>query len=171
MLIASIFIVVGIIAVVVGFTAFFGAPYLPSRRRDIAVLFDEVFPISEKDLVVDMGSGDGVVLREASRRGARAFGIEMHPLFYWISKWLSKSDAKVQVKLGDAWTTPLPSETSLVYIFSVKRDMKRVEKHLQAEANRIGKALVLASYGNTIVGRTARRSLGAFHLYEFTPLQ
>ena len=68
------------IAIIVGFSAFMGAPYLPSHRRDVARAFDELYPLSSSDVLLDIGSGDGVVLRQASKRGARAIGYEIHPL-------------------------------------------------------------------------------------------
>ena len=68
------------IVILVGFSAFTGAPYVPSHRRDVARAFRELYSLDANDVLVDIGSGDGVVLRQASQRGARAVGYEIHPL-------------------------------------------------------------------------------------------
>jgi len=96
----------------IGFVAFTGAPYVPSRRADIQRVFTELYPLSAKDLVVDIGSGDGVVLRTVSKLGARAVGYEIHPILVLISRMLSRGDGKVRVKLANFWRAPLPDETT-----------------------------------------------------------
>ena len=53
------------------FTVFFGAPYVPAKLRDVQQAFDELRPVTKHDVVLDLGSGDGKVLREVSRRGAK----------------------------------------------------------------------------------------------------
>jgi len=76
-----------------------GAPYVPSKRKDLVDAFDELYPISKNDLVLDIGSGDGIVLREVARRGGRAVGIEINPILVLISKWLSRSDVPVHTPM------------------------------------------------------------------------
>ena len=99
--------VVAIIVVLVGFVAFTGAPYVPSKRRDVARAFEELYKLTAKDVLVDIGSGDGVVLREAARHGANAVGYEIHPLLVLVAKVLSRGNAHVHVKLANFWRTPL----------------------------------------------------------------
>ncbi len=162
--------IVGGIFVLLGFSAFLGAPYVPSRRKDLGVLFEELHPIGRKDLVLDLGSGDGVVLREASRRGAQAVGFEVHPLFVYISRFLSRGDRNVSIQLANVWTTPFPDGVTLVYAFSVARDGKRLTRKVQREANRLGRTLTLVCYGNPLPKREPVRLHGAYELYEFRPL-
>ena len=61
-------------------TALRGAPYVPSRRQDIDRAFTELYHISKEDHLVDLGSGDGVVLRQAAKKGASASGFEINPV-------------------------------------------------------------------------------------------
>lgn len=161
---------VGTLVVFLGLSVFFGAPYVPSHRRDIKRLFDELTPVGEGDVVLDIGSGDGVVLREASRRGARAIGYEIHPLFVGISKVLSLGDARVIVRWANAWTAPFPEEVTLVYAFAVGRDGKRLTNKVQREADRLGRPLVLVCYGNPLPAMNPERVFEAYHLYRFEPL-
>ena len=95
-----IFAAIAAVVLLFGFVAFTGAPYVPSRRRDLQKAFDELYRLKKTDMLVDIGSGDGVVLREASRRGARAIGYELQPLLVLISRWLSRHDEKVSVRVA-----------------------------------------------------------------------
>jgi SAM-dependent methyltransferase len=159
--------ILGTLVVVIGISVFFGAPYVPSHHRDIRRLFDELTPVGEGDVVLDIGSGDGVVLREASRRGARAVGYEIHPLLVWISRALSWGDTHVEIKWTNAWTAPFPDDVTLIYAFAVGRDGKRLARKVQREAERLHRPLTLVCYGNPLPNRDPVRSFEAYHLYLF----
>src|SRR5680860_1758140 len=83
------------IAIFFGAVVFRGAPYVPSQKFYINQALRELYPISNKDLLIDIGSGDGVVLREASKLGARAIGYEINPFLVIISRLLSRKDNRV----------------------------------------------------------------------------
>lgn len=163
-------LVIGVLVVIVGLSVFFGAPYVPTRRQDIKQLFDELYPLTSSDVVLDIGSGDGVVLREASRRGARAVGYEIHPLFVAISKLLSRNDPRTTIKFTNAWREPFPKEVTLVYAFSVGRDVRRLADKVQFETNRLKRPITFVCYGNPLPNRQVDMQRGAFNLYRFEPL-
>lgn len=154
-----------------GFVVFRGAPYVPSHRRQVMRAFKELRPLDKTDVIVDAGSGDGIVLRLASLQGAKAVGYELNPLLVLISKVLSRHDSRVRVKLGDFWQVSLPEETTLIYGFMVERDMRKLAKKLQREADRLGKSFDFICYGSSIPGKEPVKRLGAHHLYRFEPLQ
>jgi len=162
--------IVGAIVVFIGMSVFFGAPYVPSHHKDVKRLFDELAPVSKGDTVLDIGSGDGLVLREASRRGARAVGYEIHPLFVGISKLASLGDSRVHVRWANAWTAPFPKKVTLIYAFAVGRDGAKLAEKVQHEANILGRPLTLVCYGNALPARIPTRSFEAYHLYVFEPL-
>lgn len=155
----------------VGFVAFTGAPYVPSRRADIQRVFTDLYPLSAKDLVVDIGSGDGVVLRTVSKLGARAVGYEIHPILVLISRILSRGDDKVRVKLANFWRAPLPGETTAVYTFGEARDIAKMYARVQQEATRLGRPLTFISYAFNISGITPDASDKSYFLYVVKPLQ
>ena len=152
------FYVVGGIIALLGFSVFFGAPYVPSRRRDLKRMFDELYPLSAKDTVIDVGSGDGIILREASRRGAKAVGYEISPLLVVISKWLSRRDKKVTITMANFWLAKFPKATTVIYAFSVERDAKKLTKKIQSESNRLNKPLILICYGSPLPKKPAERT-------------
>jgi hypothetical protein len=163
--------IVGALILLLGFSVFFGAPYVPSRRRDLRRMFDNLYPLSSSDVLIDVGSGDGIILREVSRRGARAIGYEISPLLVAISKWLSRRDERVSILLANFWQTSFPESATVIYAFSVERDANKLKKKIQDEANRLRKPLTLICYGSPLPKTTELRSFEAYHLYQFHPLQ
>ena len=154
-----------------GFVVFFGAPYVPSKKSDLARAFDELYPLGENDTLVDIGSGDGIVLREATKRGARAVGYEINPLLVVISRWLSRSSPGVSVHLESFWKATLPKETTVIYTFGDSRDIAKMTKKVQETANAIGRPIAFISYGFEAPELPIKKHVGAHYLYEVTPLQ
>lgn len=149
-----------------GFMAFTGAPYVPSKRREVRQVFLKLYPLSSRDVLVDIGAGDGVVLREASRRGARAIGYEINPALVLVAKWLSRTDSRVSVRLANFWHTQLPNDTTVVYVFGDGRDIGNIYKRVQAEASRCGRHLMLISYGFEVKDAKPLRRYKAYFLYK-----
>jgi len=87
---------------------FLGAPYLPSNTRSFQAVLDHIQPNivgrQKSPRLVDIGSGDGRLVREAAKRGFSALGIEMNPWLVGISRirnW--KSPMSQKILLGNAW--------------------------------------------------------------------
>ncbi|WP_408996128.1 class I SAM-dependent methyltransferase [Streptomyces caniscabiei] len=154
-----------------GATVFRGAPYVPSKKRDLTRAFDDLYVLSAKDIVVDIGSGDGIVLREASRRGAKAVGYELNPVLVAVSRWLSRHDDRVAVHLADFWHVSLPNNTTVVYTFGESRDIEKMARKVADEAARLERRLYFISYGFRLRDQESIRTIGAHHLYQFDPLQ
>ncbi len=160
-------IVAGALVAFIGLGALFGAPYVPSHRRELKRLFKEELKAETGALLVDLGSGDGAVLREAARAGVRSIGVEIHPVFYLLSLWLTWRYRRLAtVKYGDMWRYRPPSGVSYVYVFSVSRDMGRLVKHLEREARRLGHPFVLICHGPAPKDLKPTRVTGAFSFYK-----
>lgn len=164
-----IFTIAVVVAIALGFVVFFGAPYVPSKRRELERALDELYPVGEADVLVDVGSGDGIVLREAARRGVQhAVGYELNPIFVGLSWLLSRKYKNVRVRLGNMWQVKFPQDTTVVYAFAVARDGAKLARKMQAEARRLGRPLLLMTYGlPTLPGKEPDRRLGAHALYRF----
>ncbi len=154
-----------------GFVVFFGAPYVPSKKRDLKKAFDDLYPLTKSDLLVDIGSGDGVVLRMVSERGAKAVGYELNPILVLISRFLSRRHPGVTTVLADFWRVQLPDDTTVVYTFGESRDIKKMAAKVQSEATRLNKKLTFISYGFAVPGMEPTRQTRAHFLYSITPLQ
>ena len=159
------------VVIVFGFVVFRGAPYVPSRKRQLAEAFDVLYRLTDQDLLVDIGSGDGIVLREAAKRGAAAIGYELNPVLVLISRFISRRQPLVRVYLADFWFVQLPRETTVVYVFGESRDIKKMAQKVADEATRLNKKLFFISFGFAVPDIAAVKKVGAYYLYEFTPLQ
>ena len=163
---------VGIIILIFGFVVFFGAPYVPSHKKQVERALKELYDLQSSDLLIDVGSGDGIVLRMAARKGAKAVGYELNPILVLISTLLARSyGSKIRIHLADFWHVALPEETTVVYVFTVERDVAKITSKIQAETNRLSHPLFLISYGASFPTMKPVRTIGAHHLYSFTPLQ
>jgi len=163
-------VIAGVIILGFGFMVFFGAPYVPSRRKYIRRIFEHV-GVGPDDVLIDVGSGDGVVLRTASSYGARAIGYEINPVLVLVARLLSASDSRVSVRLTNFWRTLLPNDTTIVYAFSVSRDEAKLTKLLQREAERLKRPLKLICYASPLKSKKAEDMFDAYHIYTFRPLQ
>lgn len=166
-----LFWVVIIFIVLLGWVVFFGAPYVPARIAHVRKAFDELYDLKPNDLLVDLGSGDGKVLREAVKRGVRAVGYELNPVLVIVSKFLERNQPKVTTKLANMWQVALPGDTTIIYVFTDGRDAGKLAKKIQSEATRLKKPLHVLSYGFELpIGKQVGKNNSHF-LYKFTPLQ
>ena len=162
--------IIGAIVLLFGFVIAFGAPYVPSHRRDVRRVFTHL-KVGRKDTIVDIGSGDGIVLREAAKRGARGVGYELNPLLVLVSYLISLGDKNIRIHLANFWNVQLPKETTIVYSFATLRDRKKLAQKIQAESNRLKRPIQLLCYGNPFEDRQPDESYEAYSLYRFQPLQ
>ena len=150
-------------------TALFGAPYVPSLRKEVKLAFIELYPIRPTDVVVDLGAGDGKVLMEAARLGAHCYGVELNPLLALIAKLRLGSAGRVAV--ANMWSYQLPGDVTLVYAFSVSRDTAKLQRYMQREADRLKKSITLMTFGAGIPDKKPLTHRKAHTLYTFIPLQ
>lgn len=145
---------------------FRGAPFVPTRSRDIADLFS-LHRFKKGDVLVDLGSGDGRVLMEAARRGIVSVGYELNPFLALYSRIRLRDVPLATVKLEDFWTTKLPKETAVVFVFLARPFMAKLDNKLSREASRLGHDILLISYGVRILGKTPETQRGGFLTYRY----
>ncbi len=154
---------------VFGGVVFRGAPYVPSHRRYARLALTKLYHLKPDDVLVDLGSGDGTVLRLAAKKGARAIGYELNPILVLISKFLARGDKRQSTVLADLWLIDFPAETTVVYIFSVTRDAAKLTAKLQKHATKHGRPLWCITYGTGLKGKQPSKTLHAHNLYLFEP--
>lgn len=163
------YILAGIV-LLAGFMVFTGAPYVPSMPKEVRRALTTLYRLRSTDVLVDIGSGDGLVLRIAREQGARAVGYEINPVLVGISRWLSRRDKGVHVYVANFWRRPLPNDTTVVYTFGDDRDIRRMYERVVEEATRIGRPIWLISYGFKVPKVSPVRQEGAHLLYRCEPL-
>jgi SAM-dependent methyltransferase len=133
------FSAVGFLLVAIfGFTAIYamvgGAPFVPMTRRHLADVM-ALAQISPGEKVVDLGSGDGRVLRAAARAGAQADGWEISPYFCLWSGVLSRLTGlgdRARTHLGSYWSESF-HEADVVTIYLLPFHMARMAEKLKSE--------------------------------------
>lgn len=155
--------------VLFGYVVFFGAPYVPSLKKEVRAAFSELYPLSAKDCVVDLGSGDGTVLRIAKQFGVRRLvGYELNPVLALISRLIVGREASIRVR--DMYKVKLPDEVTLVYVFSVSRDRKKLDRYFVREADRLGRPITVMTFGSKLPDeRQPDAERNGHTLYTVTP--
>lgn len=146
---------------------FRGAPYVPTHKARALKALD-VLDLPQGATLVDLGSGDGVVLKLAAQRGLRAVGYELNPFLCVISYircWPLRKQVTVQWR--DFWLSSLPPTTDAVFIFLAGPYMKRFAGKIGREAAALGRPVKVVSYGFLIPGHTEYLADGDLHFYLF----
>jgi hypothetical protein len=150
-----------------------GAPWAPTRLPSVRRAFDDI-GIGRDDLVVDLGAGDGSILREAVSRGARAFGYELSPVMWLIGCTRMLRKKRISIHYGNFFNKKLPSDTTVVFLFLMPKHMERVGKYIVSQ-NLTKNTLVLSyafPFKNVSSTRTYREPKCApLYLYEVGELR
>lgn len=120
-LLVELFILIGVSIYGAGllFSAFKGAPYVPTAKNEI----DEVLKkarLKKGKKFVEFGSGDGRIVRQAAKRyGVVGIGVEINPLLIWWSRLLARRDGTahyVSFLKTDVFAYPL-HDVDYLYVF------------------------------------------------------
>ncbi len=146
---------IGVIVLIFCLTAFTGAPYLPSHRRDVRRIFREGRRLTSDDIVLDIGAGDGVVLVEAAKLGAKAIGYEINPILVLVARWRTrKYRDKVQVIWANAWRRKPLERITVMYAFGDGRDIGKMYKLAERQAQAQKSPLSFVSYAFSVPEKT-----------------
>jgi ribosomal protein L11 methylase PrmA len=107
------------------------SPWSPWWRtnKKIAKAMCKLAKIDKKDVIYDLGSGDGQALLEAAKLGARGVGIEIDPFRAWISKIvfrLNGVDKKIKVERKNFFSADL-SQASVIFAYLVPKTLARLK--------------------------------------------
>lgn len=83
---AAAFLILEVSITIIGH--YFGAPFIRSKKDKIRAML-EIADIKPGETAVDLGSGDGSLVIEAARAGAKGIGVEINPLLVWYSRFKS----------------------------------------------------------------------------------
>ena len=165
---AIIALIIVILIPFLSFTAFTGAPFVPSKPGDVRKAFTKLYSLSEKDFLIDLGAGDGLVQKIAAEHGASSLGIELNPLFALIAHLrLRKYAARILCR--NFYKVSFPPETTVVYVFGDSRDINKIFDKIQREATRLKKPLYVISYAFDSVAYLPVENSGPYFLYKIIP--
>ena len=154
-----------VLVLVFSLVIFFGAPYLPTLKKRIDDAF-ELLDLKPGDTLLELGSGDGRVLRRAAQMGIKGIGYELNPLLVWysqISCWRYRK--LVTFKCRNFWQVKLP-ECDGIYVFLLDKYMQKLDTKIIQETDM---QIKLVSYAFKIPGRNPIAKKGGLMLYEYKP--
>lgn len=158
-----IFAVFSVLVLLFGFVLLFGAPYLPTRKKQTEAALD-LLDLKKGETLYELGCGDGRVLKLAARRGLQAVGYELNPLLVLIA-WLHTYRYRKQVKVvwGNFWRADL-SRADGVFVFLLDRFMDKLDKKLARE---VRKPLKLVSFAFKIPDKKIEKYRDGMFLYKY----
>jgi SAM-dependent methyltransferase len=108
-----------------------GALYVSTSRAKIAAFINAV-PMKADQTLVDLGCGDGRVLREAQKRyGVRTIGYEINPLAYLKARLFSFGPNKIKIRHENFWEVDL-SGADIVFCYLYPDVMEKLAAKLAA---------------------------------------
>ncbi len=122
-----------------------GAPYVPTKDYKIKIMM-EMAAIQPGEMVYDLGSGDGRLVRLAARAGADAHGFEINPLLnLWglLLNWGSGTGGRAHLHWRNLYSVDW-SKPDVVFIYLFPRPMALLEKRLRARLKRGARVVVSA---------------------------
>ncbi len=127
-----------------------GAPYVPILKRDSDALF-KLAGLETGQTIIDLGCGDGRLLRTAAQQGIRGIGYEINPFMVIVAKIVCWRYRKlVSIRLANLWRIELP-RADVIYVFLMPQHMKRLDKRLQEQIKHPTKVV---SFAFAIPGKT-----------------
>ena len=115
-LFAVIFLIFEIYVVIIGHIK--GAPYVRSSRKKIDAMIT-MAEIRPGEVVIDLGSGDGSLLIESAKKGARVIGIDINPFLCAYARWRIRRNGlakRITVICGDFRNYPL-KDADIVFVY------------------------------------------------------
>ena len=144
-------------AVLTGYSALIGAPFLPTPARLIKMVFEEA-GLKKGNKIYDLGSGTGKTLIIAEKYfGATAVGFELSPVLYVISKIniFLRGDKNSKVILGNFYNQNI-SDADMIFIFLMPRSIERLKSKFEKE---LRKGTKVISYAFEMKGWNPKKTI------------
>lgn len=148
---------------VFGMVVLFGAPYLPTLKRQQNIALD-LLDLKAGQTLIELGSGDGRVLLAAAKRGLEVIGYEINPLLFLISLFITfKYRRQVKIILGNYWRADW-SKADGLYVFLLAKYMKKLDKKITQSSS---KKIKVVSYAFKIPNRPIIKQVNGLYLYQY----
>lgn len=148
------------------FVVAFGAPFLPTLKQKVPLAL-ELIDLKPGQTLLELGSGDGRVLKAAAESGLKAVGYELNPLLVIYSRiklWHYRD--QVRVVWGNYWKKPWPPADG-IFVFLLQPYMAKLDKTIQAQVTKTKKPIRLVSFAFTIPNKKANKKRQGLYLYKY----
>jgi 16S rRNA A1518/A1519 N6-dimethyltransferase RsmA/KsgA/DIM1 with predicted DNA glycosylase/AP lyase activity len=136
-------LIIMFILLLFSFVLLFGAPFLPTLKKQIDEALD-LLALRPGETLMELGCGDGRLLRAAADRGIKAVGYELNPLLviYCKVRCFPKRDL-IKVHWRNFWHVSL-GEADGIYVFLLQPYMSKLNKKIVQDASRSIRVVSLA---------------------------
>jgi hypothetical protein len=158
-----LFAIFAVIIFLFGFVVLFGAPYVPTLKDQQEAAL-HLLDLKPGQTLLELGSGDGRVLRRAAAEGINTIGYELNPILV-VASYLHtfKYRKKVKIIWGNYWTKSWP-EADGVYVFLQKKYMSRLNSKIVQE---LPEPVKIASYAFKIPKKKVFDEKYGIYLYIY----
>lgn len=156
-------IIIGSIILVFGAVLVVGPPFVPTLNKQITTALD-LLDLQKGQTLLELGSGDGRVMKAAAERGLKVVGVELNPFLVVISRlrcWRYRK--QVTVIWDDLWKAHWPQADG-IFTFMLQRQMTRLDRKI---ANWQTRPVKLASFAFYIPDRAPKSKYNGIFLYEY----
>lgn len=157
---ATLFVVI----LLFGFVVLFGAPYLPTLKKQTEIALD-LLEVKKGMRILELGSGDGSVALAAAKRGAIVIGYELNPILVLVSRLRCyKYRKQVSIQFGNFWQKSWPP-TDGIFVFLLDKYMIRLDNKVIQEYS--GNKVKLVSFAFEIPNKKPSKKKGGMFLYRY----
>ncbi len=111
-----------------GFVLLFGAPYVPTLKKQSRLAL-ETINLRPGQTLLELGCGDGRMLKAAAEVGIHGVGIELNPILVLVARartWRYRKH--VRILWGNLWhTRKWPAETDGIFVFILQKEMTKLD--------------------------------------------
>jgi len=152
-----------------GFVVLFGAPYLPTLKKQVEAGLD-LLDLEPGETLLELGCGDGRVLKAAARKNLKAVGYELNPILALIARlhtWRYRKHVKVI--WGDYWRVTWPPADG-IFVFLLDKYMIKLDKKITQNCQqKRRKPIKLVSFAFQIPHKRLVAQRHGLYLYEYHP--
>lgn len=149
--------------IVFGSVLFFGPPYVPTLKKQVEIALD-LLDLKPGQTLLELGSGDGKVMKAAAQRGLQVVGIEVNPILVLIALWrCRKYRSQVKILWGSVWSVRWP-QTDGVFTFFLGKDMEKLDRYIQLWHRQ---PVRVTSFAFKIPGKEIITERSGVFLYEY----
>lgn len=156
-------IICAVIFIAFTFVIIFGAPFLPTLKKRVPDIV-KLINLKKGQTLLELGSGDGRVLKAAAVDGLNAVGYELNPLLVIYSKIITFRYRKnIKIIWGNYWHQDWP-DTDGIFVFLLQPYMQKLDEEIQKRYNH---KIKLVSFAFTIPDKKPIKEINGMYLYEY----
>ncbi|MBD3268178.1 methyltransferase domain-containing protein [bacterium] len=106
------------------YAALTGAPYEPSDKNSVKKMI-ALARLKKGERAVDLGCGDGRLVRAARKEGAEAVGYEISFILYWIARVLNRGAGRIFYQ--SYWRADV-SDADVIFCYQLPKFEKRFKQ-------------------------------------------